>query len=347
MCPLAEDRAHATAAAIITADAADAGARLDKVLAKALPRLTRSRIQALIRGGQVSLRGATVREPGQRVKPGDTFALLEPEAEPAEPSAEPIALSIAFEDEHLIVIDKPAGLVVHPAAGHASGTLVNALLAHCGASLSGIGGVKRPGIVHRLDKDTSGLLVVAKTDAAHLGLSRQFAAHGSDGALLRRYTALVWGAPERRAAVVRTPIARSPRDRKRMAVAREGHGRHAVTRYTVKERFIATDGRPLASELELELETGRTHQIRLHMAHIGHPVIGDPVYGAHFASSLRRLDPAAREAAHRLGRQALHAGTLGFLHPITGRRLVLESALPRDMLDLRAALRGAHGAQNG
>jgi 23S rRNA pseudouridine1911/1915/1917 synthase len=316
----------------------EAGARLDRALGAGLADLTRSRIQALIRAGQVTLGGATVREPGRRVKPGERYEMRVPEPEPAAPQAEAMALNIAHEDEHLIVIDKPAGLVVHPAAGHATGTLVNALIAHCGDSLSGIGGVKRPGIVHRLDKDTSGLLVVAKTDAAHVGLSRQFAAHGRDGKLERRYLALVWGVPARRAGSVDAPLARGVRNRIKMAVTRAGAGRQAVTHYEVLERFADADGRALAALLQLELETGRTHQIRVHMAHIGHPVIADPVYATGFAASARRLDDSVRAAAERLGRQALHASRLGFEHPVTGRRLRLESPLPQDMAALHDAL---------
>jgi 23S rRNA pseudouridine1911/1915/1917 synthase len=319
----------------VTIGPAEAGARLDKALGVGLAGFTRSRIQALIRTGQVTLAGATVREPGRRVKPGERYEVEVPEPEPAEPRAEVMALSIAYEDEHLIVIDKPAGLVVHPAAGHASGTLVNALIAHCGDSLSGIGGVKRPGIVHRLDKDTSGLLVVAKTDVAHVGLSRQFAAHGRDGRLQRRYLALVWGAPARRAGSVDAPLERGQRNRTKMAVTRAGAGRHAVTHYQVLERYGDEAGRALAALLRLELETGRTHQIRVHMAHIGHPVIADPVYATGFAASTRRLCKSMRAVVEDLGRQALHASHLGFEHPVTGRRLAFDSPLPADLAALR------------
>ena len=323
-------------AVTIASDAA--GARLDRALGAGLADLTRSRIQALIRAGRVTLGEATVGEPGRRVKPGEHYEIDVPEPEPAVPQAQSMALSVAYEDAHLIVVDKPAGLVVHPAAGHAAGTLVNALIAHCGGSLSGIGGVKRPGIVHRLDKDTSGLLVVAKTDAAHQGLSRQFAAHGRDGRLERRYIALVWGVPKRRAGRVDAPLARGLRNRTKMAVARAGTGRPAVTHYQVLERFCDDEGRPLAALLQLGLETGRTHQIRVHMAHIGHPVIADRVYAAGFAASARRLCKRMRTAVEGLGRQALHANRLGFEHPATGRRMVFDSPLPEDLAALRGAL---------
>ncbi len=319
---------------------ADTGERLDKVLGAGVPELTRSRIQSLLRAGHVTLDGATVKEPGRRVKPGETYLLAVPEPEPAAPLAEPIPLSVVFEDAHLIVIDKPAGLVVHPAAGHATGTLVNALIAHCGASLSGIGGVRRPGIVHRLDKDTSGLLVVAKTDAAHQALSEQFAAHGRDGRLERRYTAFVWGGLLRPSGVVDAPLTRGPHNRTRMAVARGNAGRHAVTRYRVMETSGSKRGTPLVSLVDLELETGRTHQIRVHMAHIGHPVVGDPVYASGFATSARRLPASVRIALEPLGRQALHASVLGFEHPKTLKMLSFTSPLPLDLNNLHRALGG-------
>jgi 23S rRNA pseudouridine1911/1915/1917 synthase len=323
---------------LVTARPDDTGARLDKVIWASLAELTRSRIQTLIRDGHVMLAGATVREPGRRVKSGERYEVCLPEPVPASPLPEPLALNVIYEDEHLIVIDKPAGLVVHPAAGHASGTLVNALIAHCGPSLSGIGGVRRPGIVHRLDKDTSGLLVVAKTDAAHRGLAEQFAAHGRDGRLKRSYRAFVWGVPARPAGTIDAPLMRGLRSRTKMAVARAGKGRHAVTRYRVLRRYHGEDGRPLASLLALELETGRTHQIRVHTAHAGHPVIGDPVYAASFSASMRRLEPAARSAVEALGRQALHAAELGFEHPATGARLAFSSPFPPELEAVQRAL---------
>lgn len=330
---------HAPRTCTITAGLGDVGLRLDKLLATGIAGVTRSRFRTLVRDGRVTLDGVTVRDPGRRVKSGEIYEVVLPEPEAAAPEAQHIPLEIVYEDEHLIVVDKPAGLVVHPAAGHTSGTLVNALIAHCGASLSGIGGVKRPGIVHRLDKDTSGLIVAAKTDAAHQGLAAQFAAHGRDGRLERRYLAFVWGAPARPVGAVDAPLARGMRSRTKMAVARSDHGRHAVTRYRIRERYQTADDKPLASLLELELETGRTHQIRVHMAHVGHPVIADPIYGSGFAASARRLAPAARAAVQSLGRQALHAAELGFVHPVTGKRLEFASKLPPDLEALHRALR--------
>lgn len=321
-----------------------AGQRLDRVLATLLPDLSRSRIQALIRSGHISGPAGTIGDAGQRVKPAEMFTVILPPPEPAEPEGETIPLDIAYEDDHLIVIDKPAGLVVHPAAGHAGGTLVNALIAHCGASLSGIGGVRRPGIVHRLDKETSGLLVVAKSDAAHHGLAEQFASHGADGRLQRTYLALVWGTPSRRVGAIEARVGRSSANRKRMAVVKGEAGRHAVTHFEVTEVLTGSDGKPLASLLRLALETGRTHQIRVHLAHIGHPVMGDPVYAVGFKSSGSRLTPAAQEALKTLGRQALHAAEIGFEHPVSGRPLHFASPLPADMENLLRALRNKSDA---
>ncbi len=315
------------------------GLRLDRVLAGAVPNLSRSRLQGLVREGAVSCDGVTIGDPGRRVKPGERYTIVVPEPEPALPAPEAIALAIVYEDEHLIIVDKPAGLVVHPAAGHESGTLVNALIAHCGDSLSGIGGVRRPGIVHRLDKDTSGLLVVAKHDRAHQGLSTQFHAHGADGRLERRYLALVWGGPLRQHGTVDAPLGRSRTSRTKIAVTRGEDGRHAITHFEVLERFIGSDGKPLASLLALTLETGRTHQIRVHMAHVGHPVMGDPVYATGFQTSASRLGPASRAALAHLDRQALHAAFLGLEHPATGERLAFESPLPGDIASLLDGLR--------
>jgi 23S rRNA pseudouridine1911/1915/1917 synthase len=247
-------------------------------------------------------------------------------------------LAIAYEDRDLIVIDKPKGLAVHPAPGHPSGTLVNALIAHCGASLSGIGGVRRPGIVHRLDKDTTGLMVVAKTDRVHTALAQQFAAHGADGRLVRRYQALAWGKLSRKEGTIDAPLGRSPANRTRIAVVRDGQGRAAVTHYRELTTLPPRRPTPLLSLLELTLATGRTHQIRVHLAHLGHPLLGDKTYGAGFKASARALSAEARAALDALDRQALHATELSFIHPATGRRLHFTSPLPADMRRLIAAL---------
>jgi 23S rRNA pseudouridine1911/1915/1917 synthase len=324
----------------LTAAEAEAGARLDRFLALRLPDLSRSRLQALIRAGAVTRDGEAAGDLGRRVKAGETYLVRVPPPAAAEPEPQAIPLAIVYEDAHLIVIDKPAGLTVHPGPGHASGTLVNALIAHCGASLSGIGGVKRPGIVHRLDKDTSGLLVAAKTDRAHHGLSAQFAAHGADGRLERGYRAIVWGALQRPRGRIDAPLARSAANRTRIAVTAEGRGRDAVTRYAVVESFTVEGARkPVASLLRLVLETGRTHQVRVHLDHIGHPLLGDATYGAGFKASARNLSPGAQAALATLGRQALHAAELAFVHPVTDKRLAFVAPLPPDMAALLAALR--------
>lgn len=323
----------------LTAGAEDQGARLDRVLARLAPDLSRTRIQRLVAEGRVSAGGRVVGDAAGRVNAGDVFTLLLPPPEPAEPQPEDLPLTVAYEDDQLIVIDKPAGLVVHPAPGHASGTLVNALLHHCGESLSGIGGVKRPGIVHRIDKDTSGLLVVAKSDKAHQGLAAQFADHGRTGPLERAYLAFVWGVPELRG-TVDAPLDRHPTHRQKMAV--RASGRHAITHWQVLETYAGADGTAVASLVECRLETGRTHQIRVHMAHAGHPLLGDEVYGLGFRTKAARLDPAARELLAGLGRQALHAARLGFAHPVTGEHLSFESELPTDLSALREALSISH-----
>jgi 23S rRNA pseudouridine1911/1915/1917 synthase len=321
----------------LTVAESDAGVRLDKLLALRVEGLSRARIQALIRAGNVSgPGGGTIGDGSYRVKPGETFTLLVPEAEPAEPVGEAIALEVLYEDRDVIVLNKPAHFVVHPGAGHASGTLVNALIAHCGDSLSGIGGVKRPGIVHRLDKGTSGLLVVAKNDAAHQSLSEQFAAHGTDGRMHRAYLALVWGKPLRPRGTISARLQRSQTNRTKIAVARGEAGRHAVTHYEVLSTFD-TEAGPV-SLLRLQLETGRTHQIRVHLAHIGHPVLGDTTYGSDFKTKAARLGEDARAAFAALNRQALHAAELGFEHPRTGKPVRFEAPLPADMQALLAAL---------
>ncbi len=314
--------------------------RLDRILAARAPDVSRARFQSLIADGHVTVNGSAVTKAKSRPRAGDVVRVVLPEPEPAEPEPEDIPLNIVHEDEHLIVIDKPPGMVVHPAPGHPSGTLVNALLHHCGDGLSGIGGVRRPGIVHRLDRDTSGLLVVAKTDRAHKALSAQFSAHGRDGRLERLYKALVWSRPLQFRGTIDRPLARSSANRQKIAVVRdEAGGREAITHYRILESFPPDSARPVASLAECRLETGRTHQIRVHMAHIGCPVMGDEVYGAGFRSSATRLSPHARAALDALGRQALHAAVLGFEHPATCEKMRFESPLPEDMERLLRALR--------
>lgn len=300
-----------------------AGLRIDAGLAQAEPDLSRERIKALILEGAVRLDGKIANRPSVRLVAGMAYAIAMPRAQPLDAEAQAIALDIAYEDEHLLVVDKPAGLVVHPAAGHADGTLVNALLHHCAGQLSGIGGVARPGIVHRIDKDTSGLLVVAKTDAAHLGLAAQFAEH----AINRRYVAIVQGRPNPASGTVRGNIGRSDHDRKKMALVGEGRGKHAVTHFTTEERLGD------ATRIECRLETGRTHQVRVHMASIGHALLGDPLYS--------RPPKPMRELLKAAGfqRQALHAQRLGFIHPVTGSECDFFSPIPADMAELLDKLR--------
>lgn len=321
----------------VTIGEAEAGRRLDVALTEAARAqgltLSRTRIKALMEDGHLAVDGVAAMDANRKLKGGEVLELVVPPADDPEPEGEPIPLDVVYEDEALIVIDKPAGLVVHPAAGHATGTLVNALIAHCGASLSGIGGVRRPGIVHRLDKDTSGLLVVAKTDAAHQGLAKLFADHGRSLPLTRTYVALVWGVPERAFGSVDAPLGRHPTDRLRMAVVSEERGREAVTHWRLQEKFGTQ-----AARITCNLETGRTHQIRVHMAKIGHPVMGDPLYASGFRSKASRLPTAAQIALDALGRQALHAAVLGFEHPVTGEYLEFESEIPADMATLEAAL---------
>ena len=302
--------------AVMPLDAA--GWRLDRALAATLPTLSRERVKSLISAGHVTREALTVRDPATKVKGGETFAVAIPDPRPAHNEAQDIALTIAYEDEHLIVVDKPPGLVVHPAAGNLDGTLVNALLHHCRGSLSGIGGVERPGIVHRIDKDTSGLMIAAKTDRTHVGLAEQFAKHTID----RRYKAIVAGIPRPAAGRIEGWLGRSSTNRKKMAVLSEGHGKHAITHY---QTLTPLSG---AAMVECRLETGRTHQVRVHMASIGHPLLGDPIYAhakAERRELLTRLD---------FKRQALHAARLGFIHPVTKQILTFESEIPRDMQEL-------------
>jgi 23S rRNA pseudouridine1911/1915/1917 synthase len=283
--------------------------------------------------------GIIVLDPGQKIAPGAQASLELPPPAPAEPAGEAIALTVVYEDEDLVVIDKAPGLVVHPAAGHESGTLVNALIAHCGESLSGIGGVRRPGIVHRLDKDTSGLLVVAKNDGAHQGLANQFADHGRTGPLERAYAALIWGVPTRTKGTIDAALSRSTHNREKMAVVAEEKGRFAITHYQVEEVLPPAAAEPVASLISCELETGRTHQIRVHLTHIGHPLLGDSLYGSGFKTKAKRLSEEQQKALEALGRQALHASVLGFEHPRTGRHLRFESVLPADFARLLTTLR--------
>ncbi|MGO9005359.1 MAG: RluA family pseudouridine synthase [Beijerinckiaceae bacterium] len=325
-------------------EADEAGLRLDRFLVARTEGLdgglSRTRLKSLVEGGAVAIDGALILDAGLKLKAGQAVLLVIPPLQDPVPRGEDIALAIVYEDEHLLVVDKPAGLVVHPAPGHENGTLVNALIAHCGDSLSGIGGVRRPGIVHRLDKDTSGLLVVAKTDAAHHGLSALFADHGRTEPLTRTYLAFVWGAPDRPAGTVDAPLARHKTDREKMAVARAG--REAITHWEIVESFVGGDGKSAqASLLSCALETGRTHQIRVHMAHLGHPVLGDPLYGRGFKTKAARLGSRAQAELASLDRQALHAAVLGFPHPITAEELMFESPLPPLLQDLRIAL-GSH-----
>ena len=314
----------------------EAGERLDRLLA-ARTALSRSRLKALILDGAVAIGPRTVRDPGYRVNAADVIAVDVPPPEPAQPAAERIPLDVVYEDADIIVIDKPAGLVVHPAAGHASGTLVNALIAHCGESLSGIGGVKRPGIVHRLDKDTSGLMVVAKNDAAHQSLAAQFADHGRSGPLERGYLAFAWGAFDRPKGTIEAPIARHSSQRTKMAV--RGSGREAVTHWQTLETFPGASGKPAASLVCCRLTTGRTHQIRVHLAHAGHPLLGDATYATGFKTKAAHLAGPARAALADLGRQALHAYLLVIEHPRLGKKLEFRSELPVELACLHHALR--------
>ena len=366
-----------------TIRAAEAGQRLDRALAAFVNDLSRSRLKTLILAGHVAISGRTISDPGHRVNVGDEVVLIVPPATPAAPRPENIPLAIVYEDADIVVIDKPRGLVVHPAAGNWTGTLVNALVAHCGATLSGIGGVRRPGIVHRLDKDTTGLMVVAKNDRAHRALAAQFADHGRTGPLQRGYLAFVWGTPDRPKGLIDKPIDRHPQARDRMTV-RTG-GREAITLWEVLEKYPAAPlptlplaptlpspalagglgrgaagrvgrghdlypaGRPtgakrggsaaaVASLLDCRLKTGRTHQIRVHLAAIGHPLLGDATYGPGFRTKMALLSEAAREALAALSRQALHAYLLVIEHPGSREEMVFRSELPPELARLRLAL---------
>jgi 23S rRNA pseudouridine1911/1915/1917 synthase len=332
----------------LIADASAAGKRLDQWLAAALaPDLSRSRIQSLIADGQVTVDGTPVREPKHKLREGMAILIEMPEPEPAEPMGEDIPLDILHEDDDVIVINKPAGLVVHPGNGNWTGTLVNALIHHCGDTLSGIGGVRRPGIVHRLDKETSGVMVVAKNDRAHRHLSEQFADHGRTGDLERAYLALVWGTTDRTHGTVDAPLGRSHRDRTRQAVVNENRddARHAVTHYSLIEKFGAKeDATALASLIECRLETGRTHQIRVHMAHIGHPLVGDMEYGSAFKTKANKLAEPLKQVVTDFARQALHARLLTFAHPADDVIMSFEAPLPKDMAELVEAFRAHAGS---
>lgn len=293
------------------------GVRLDRALADALPDVSRERLKALITAGAVTdARGAPATDPSSKAAAGGLYHVAIPAAAPSHNASQPIALTVVFEDDDLIVIDKPAGLVVHPAAGHADGTLVNALLHHCAGQLSGIGGVARPGIVHRIDKDTSGLMVAAKSDRAHEGLAKQFHDHSID----RRYKAIVAGRPAPPSGTIDAPLARSPANRKKIAIV--AGGKRAVT------HFHTITARPDAALVECRLETGRTHQVRVHMAALGHPLLGDPVYGR-----TKQVHKAILESLD-FRRQALHAAHLAFIHPVNSSALAFESELPADMQEL-------------
>ena len=309
---------------LITLPATAAGQRLDKALAEAVPLYSRERLKNLVQGGRLSGPAGVIWDPATKMKGGEALTLDVPKARPSDTVAQDIPLTIVHEDDHLLVVDKPAGLVVHPAAGNYDGTMVNALLHHCAGRLSGIGGVARPGIVHRIDKDTSGLLVVAKTDKAHEGLAAQFARHDVD----RRYTAVVGGVPVPPAGRIEGALARSTTNRQKMAIVKDGRGKHAITHFRTVAAF---DG---AAQVECRLETGRTHQIRVHMASIGHALLGDAVYGR----TPGKLAPLLRDLAFE--RQALHAATLGFVHPVTQEKLCFESPLPADMVALIGRLDG-------
>jgi 23S rRNA pseudouridine1911/1915/1917 synthase len=335
----------------VTVAGDEAGARLDRVLAAHVAELSRSRLKALIEAGAVAVGGRTIRDPSHRVNAGAAIVVDVPPAEPATPRPEAIPLNVVYEDDDIIVIDKSKNLVVHPAAGHWTGTLVNALIAHCGASLSGIGGERRPGIVHRLDKDTTGLMIAAKNDRAHQSLAAQFASHGRGGEPFERgYLAFVWGAPDRPQGTIDRPIERSPRSRDQMAV-REG-GRQALTLGVVlavsaapaAPRRVGKAGKSgggaeaVAGLLACRLETGRTHQIRVHLASIGHPVMGDQTYGSGFRTKAALLPPGAQAALADLGRQALHSHILTVKHPSSGEMITFRSELPPDLARLHDEL---------
>ncbi|WP_196793575.1 RluA family pseudouridine synthase [Bartonella tamiae] len=322
----------------LLSDESAKGQRIDQWLSKQLQAdYSRSRLQALIRQGQIKIDNVVVLEPKIKLRGGENIQLNLPPLLDAEPQGENIPLDILYEDNDIIVVNKPAGLVVHPGNGNTTGTMVNALIFHCGHSLSGIGGVKRPGIVHRLDKDTSGVMVVAKNDNAHKNLSEQFADHGRSGALKRQYHALIWGTLERGRGRIETHLGRSQSDRTRQAVvsSTRSDARYAVTHFHILEKFgTKNDATAVASLVECQLETGRTHQIRVHMAHIGHPLIGDMDYGRAYKTKTNKLDEAIRNRVECFSRQALHAASLTFTHPSNGDIMHFQSDIPKDMAAL-------------
>lgn len=320
------------------ADNTDIGVRFDSWLCEKLPEhVSRTRVKSLIKSGNVQVNNKPCLEPNYRLKENDQILLAIPEPEDPIPEAENIPLDILFEDNHLIVLNKPVGMVVHPAAGNWTGTLVNALLYHCGSDFAGIGGVKRPGIVHRLDKDTSGIMVVAKTEKAHAGLAAQFADHGRTGPLERAYLAFIWGVPAKNKGTIDEPLGRSTSNRLKRAVVNPNarDAKEAITHFKVLKHLDGMgDGTANASLIQCRLETGRTHQIRVHMAHIGHPLIGDQDYGRHFSTKANALSEKPREAVKNFKRQALHAAILGFKHPISGETVRFEAPVPEDFQNL-------------
>jgi 23S rRNA pseudouridine1911/1915/1917 synthase len=314
-----------------------AGQRLDKALAAAMPDYSRVRIQQMIAESRVTLAGRIEMDGSKKLGGGESVIIDEPPPVAASPAAQVLPLAILYEDDDLIVLDKAAGMVVHPSAGHETGTLVNALIAHCGASLSGINGVLRPGIVHRLDKDTSGVMVVAKSDRAHKGLAEQFADHGRTGPLDRAYRAICWGSFERKSGTIDAALTRSRQNREKMIVSRAEEARFAITHYQVLAENAA-ETRARASLVACRLETGRTHQIRVHLTHIGHPLLGDALYGSGFRTREKLLEPEALQALSALNRQALHAEMLAFAHPVSGKEMRFETQPPADFARLERAL---------
>lgn len=314
------------------------GKRLDSFLAELVGKYSRTRLKSLIKSGLVTLDGKKIVDPAYLVNDGEKVIIQVMETLDSGPEPENLPLEIIFEDEDVIVVNKSAGMVVHPAAGHWQGTLVNALLYHCGQSLSGINGVRRPGIVHRLDKGTTGLLVAAKNDAAHEHLAGQFNDHGRSGPLRRTYKAIVWKSPNHNQGKIELNLSRSVTNRQKISVVRKG-GRIAITHWKLIERFKQSNNESIASLIECRLETGRTHQIRVHMAHAGHPLLGDSVYGAHFASKMNQLPERAKNLVQELHRPALHAEKLTFAHPRTGKTMKFECTIPSDMMKILSILR--------